>query len=72
MNSLHFLFIGLALVWTLIGGYVWFLASRQTRLRREVEELKAQLIRPGDTERNSSALDGRQDARPGESGRHEP
>ncbi|MCC6952525.1 MAG: CcmD family protein [Deltaproteobacteria bacterium] len=39
-NTQFDLFLGYTAIWALIAGYLWFLRREQTKLRRELEELK--------------------------------
>lgn len=42
MTNLEFLFAGFLVVWVLLAGYMFSLSSRQKKLNREMEMLKAQ------------------------------
>jgi CcmD family protein len=42
-NLIHFLAPAFGLLWLLFVLYAWSLARRQSRLRREIEELKTKL-----------------------------
>jgi len=43
MSNLGFLALGYGLIWALIGAYVWFISLRQATLRRELEQLEAEV-----------------------------
>jgi CcmD family protein len=43
MSDLGFLTLGYGLIWALIGGYVWFISHRQAGLRRQVDDLRAEV-----------------------------
>jgi CcmD family protein len=53
-----FLFLAYAFVWTLFMAYAWSLSRRQTRLLREMEDLKARM---GSTERSTTLREERQE-----------
>jgi CcmD family protein len=43
VTSSEFLFVGLAVVWVLIGGYLLLLVHRQAHLQAKVEEVEAEI-----------------------------
>ena len=45
MENLSFLLAAFIIVWLVLFGYVWFIASRQARLHREVSLLKEEITR---------------------------
>jgi CcmD family protein len=43
MSNIGFLTLGFAVVWVIIAGYVWFIARRQSALRRQLDQLELEL-----------------------------
>jgi len=40
MNSLHYLYAAYIATWAIHGTYLWILARKAARVRREMEKLK--------------------------------
>jgi CcmD family protein len=40
MNSLHYLYAAYIATWAIHGTYLWILARKYARIRRDVEKLK--------------------------------
>jgi CcmD family protein len=55
-----FLFLAYAFVWILFMLYAWSLSRRQSRLLRELEDLKARM---GSTDRSTAGRDEEREAR---------
>ena len=43
MENLGFLLAAFIIVWVVLFGYVWFIASRQRKLNREIAVLRAEI-----------------------------
>jgi len=43
MSDLGFLALGYGLIWVIIGAYVWFIARKQTTLRRQLDGLRLEV-----------------------------
>jgi CcmD family protein len=40
MNSLHYLYAAYIATWAIHGTYLWILARRSAKIRREMEKMK--------------------------------